>query len=361
MKKIFVKIVMAATLLPATPCHSAYAQVGINTTNPDTTALLDIRYAKGAAAVGVLLPNLNKQERDAKKSSVSDGMLVFDRQEKMLYCYDGDIGEWVALNPLGSVHTLNGLEDIRPQSSAANALNMSLGLPDNASATAKLDVNGSARVRGSLKVEGSDTVQQSLLVKGAATLRQSLQVDGNTTLQNPTTINSTLTVTSNIDAGSSTITAGTVNATYGTATVPVGGIIMWSGTLNSWPSNWALCDGANSTPDLKGRFIVSYSANDGDYNSVGKSGGEKLHRLTASEMPSHDHVMHAQGTIVNADGANVYLSRSANVNSYSGGGKDSFGTSRSIDTGMKTSSTGGGGAHENRPPYYVLAFIMRTY
>src|SRR3989304_8183330 len=36
---------------------------------------------------------------------------------------------------------------------------------------------------------------------------------------------------------------------------PVGGIIMWSGLLVNIPNGWALCDGMNGTPDLRGQFI----------------------------------------------------------------------------------------------------------
>jgi hypothetical protein len=38
--------------------------------------------------------------------------------------------------------------------------------------------------------------------------------------------------------------------------IPVGGIIMWNGTSDELPESWALCDGTNNTPDLRGRFIL---------------------------------------------------------------------------------------------------------
>ena len=38
--------------------------------------------------------------------------------------------------------------------------------------------------------------------------------------------------------------------------VPKGGIILWSGAVNNIPPGWALCDGTNNTPDLKGRFVL---------------------------------------------------------------------------------------------------------
>jgi hypothetical protein len=354
MKRLTCKIVVAAAVLLAAASLSSTAQVGINTLTPDSTALLDIHFS-GTGQVGVLLPDVGDNMRQSKKE-VSDGVVVFDRKRKMLYYYDEELSEWVAMTPIGVVHGDSKLKDIRPQDSEVNALNMSLGLNTNEVATAKLDVNGNVRVRKNMKVEGSDTIGLNLVVNGTATLKQSLQVSGNTTLQNPTTISSTLavggamTVSSNIDAGSNTITAGTVNATYGTATVPVGGIIMWSGALNSWPSNWKLCDGANGTPNLQGRFIVSYAAYDGDYNSIGKSGGEKFHTLTVAEMPSHNHQFKREDR-----------DEAANSDKNSGGSRG-WGTYEwsVASSSYSTSSTGGGQAHENRPPYYVLAFIMRV-
>ena len=41
---------------------------------------------------------------------------------------------------------------------------------------------------------------------------------------------------------------------------PQGGIIMWSGTIASIPAGWVLCDGANGTPDLTDKFIVSVAS-----------------------------------------------------------------------------------------------------
>lgn len=43
---------------------------------------------------------------------------------------------------------------------------------------------------------------------------------------------------------------------YVSATFPAGSIIMWSGSILSIPTGWKLCDGANSTPDLRGRFVI---------------------------------------------------------------------------------------------------------
>jgi hypothetical protein len=58
--------------------------------------------------------------------------------------------------------------------------------------------------------------------------------------------------------------------------VPSGVITMWSGSIATIPSGWALCDGSNSTPNLKDRFIVGA----GSSYQVGVKGGEATHILT---------------------------------------------------------------------------------
>ena len=146
--------------------------------------------------------------------------------------------------------------------------------------------------------------------------------------------------------------------------VPSGGIIIWSGAANAIPSGWVLCNGSNSTPDLRGRFIVGYSNTDGDFD-VNDSGGTK-----DATLVSHDHSFSAT---TNDPGTHTHsYSRYANTHSD---GRVWYGyTSLS---GTTTTNTGGGGAHthtvsgttgnegssatnKNLPPYYALCYIMKT-
>ena len=70
--------------------------------------------------------------------------------------------------------------------------------------------------------------------------------------------------------------------------VPSGCIILWSGAADAIPTGFVLCNGSNSTPDLRGRFIVGYSDTDNDYD-VNDTGGSKDNTLSVSPQPSHDH------------------------------------------------------------------------
>lgn len=112
-------------------------------------------------------------------------------------------------------------------------------------------------------------------------------------------------------------------------------------------SSWvAPEEGYFRLPDLRGRFIVGQSTNDGDYNTIGGTGGEKTHKLTIAEMPSHSHGIDGEETDKTGYGASYsQATRIADCNEVAP---------------YNTEATGGGEAHENRPPYYVLAYIMRV-
>ena len=151
----------------------------------------------------------------------------------------------------------------------------------------------------------------------------------------------------------------------GNGTIPIGGIIMWSGTIANIPTpGWALCNGSNSTPDLRNRFIVgahsgagtgitsttgpgisTNTATNPNY-TPGNTGGETSHQLTIAELASHNHEYSSNGSNL-AGRINPGVS-----NAFAGNGIG--------DISFTISQKGGDDYHENRPPYYALAFIMRT-
>jgi len=117
-----------------------------------------------------------------------------------------------------------------------------------------------------------------------------------------------------------------------------GMILAWSGSVGDIPSGWLLCDGTNNTPDLRDRFIVGAGSS---YN-LGDTGGEATHTLTVDEIPSHAH-------------------NYEKITSYGGSGfYETTGNIGAIWESVSTTATGGGQAHENRPPYYALYFIMKA-
>lgn len=119
--------------------------------------------------------------------------------------------------------------------------------------------------------------------------------------------------------------------------VPAGGIIIWSGTSDAVPDGWALCDGTNNTPDLRGRFVLGESAT----HSTGETGGIEEVTLTIEQMPQHQHTYHRM-----MDDFSTTISP--------GQGKAAL-----QDVNVDTEASGNSQPHENMPPYYVLAYIMK--
>lgn len=92
-----------------------------------------------------------------------------------------------------------------------------------------------------------------------------------------------------VAAGITTTDTANWNNKLDATSIPGGIIVMWSGTIDGIPGGWALCDGTNGTPDLSGRFIVSYDAGNPDYNSIGNAAGADTYTLTQAQLPSHNH------------------------------------------------------------------------
>ena len=114
-------------------------------------------------------------------------------------------------------------------------------------------------------------------------------------------------------------------------TIPAGLIAIWSGSTGSIPTGWVLCNGSNGTPDLRNNFVVGA----GSTYAVGATGGS-----ANAVVVAHTH------TITNVAG---------------GGATTSFSSTTGTSSGtVTTNSTGGSGTNANLPPYYALAYIMKT-
>ena len=133
--------------------------------------------------------------------------------------------------------------------------------------------------------------------------------------------------------------------------IPSGGIIIWSGASNAIPTGWYLCDGNNGTPDLRERFIVGAGGDNSTVSgtsgyNVNATGGENSVTLSVSQIPSHNHSYSRPVDINNDDYRGVPIGSGGDIGS-------SF-------TTVNTGNTGGGQAHENRPPFYALCYIMKS-
>jgi microcystin-dependent protein len=172
---------------------------------------------------------------------------------------------------------------------------------------------------------------------------------------------------------------------YVDGAIPIGGIIMWSGTTT--PTNWALCDGQNGRPDLRGRFILGSGQGTGLTNrSLSNTGGAETVTLTEAQMPTHSHNVSAStsgsdgGHTHSVSGTASTLSYSSQMLIYNGqqinlqtppggvgaattlsvsGSASTTGSNHSHAITVTQSDKGSSAAHENMPPFFVLAFIMR--
>lgn len=105
--------------------------------------------------------------------------------------------------------------------------------------------------------------------------------------------------------------------------------MLWSGAIGDIPAGWVLCDGNNSTPDLRNRFVIGA----GDTYAVNDTGGnvDHTHSFTGN---GHTHVI--------------------------GGGSD-IATGPGFDAiSESTQVTGTTNAGSSLPPFYALAYIMKT-
>lgn len=143
------------------------------------------------------------------------------------------------------------------------------------------------------------------------------------------------------------------------------GDVKWSASNVVPPGRWLLADGAavsrtdyaelftaigtihgagnGSTtfnlPNLSGKLVIGAGT-----DALGSTGGARTHTLTVAEMPGHTHPQNVSAAF---GGAGVRTDYDADAAS------DPF------PQGINTGSTGGGGAHNNMPPYIALWGYIR--
>ena len=171
-----------------------------------------------------------------------------------------------------------------------------------------------------------------------------------------------------------------------------GMIILWSGSIASIPTGWVLCDGQNSTPDLRNRFVTGA----GDTYAVNATGGQN----SITGVPAHTHTFTAN---TGSEGSHSHTGTTAgdgsHVHTNSLGGSDVVGPSVNQGTGTTleegigtpnkfrsamsnpgdhqhtfttnteanhqhsvsgTTASTGSSSIDIRPLYYALAYIMKT-
>jgi len=232
------------------------------------------------------------------------------------------LGLWV----VGSVGEIRPRQKLlaTPISSFARDVNLAKG---------DFTVDGIATFNGSINLGKATKVVGDAKFDGTATFAKSATFSNGLTASGTATFNNGITIS---------------GGTYGA--MPPGTIVMWWGEITNIPTGWALCDGQDGRPDLRGRFPVGAGAGTAGSYNMGQTGGSTNVTLTVDQLPSHNHKLQNVGGGLCVDGGRGnkthYMERK-----YSDGWDW---------TNPTTDVAGGGQAHENRPPYFGIYFIIRV-
>ena len=298
---------------------SLMAQVGINTTSPDDNSVLDIQ----ATNKGLLIPRLSTTQREAMSTGTgfSQGMMVYDITLDILFVGYGNGAsantKWYAINPWKTEYRTdnNAITAHTTAMTATGIKHGNIGIGET-NPTEKLHVDG--------KVKATEFI--------------------------------------------------------GYGATPIGGIIMWSGS--TVPDGWTLCNGVTNNgitpPNLSGRFVVGIGSNGTTSYSHTNKGGEDAVTLSASQMPQHNHTFttSSNGNHTHQIERLPYDSQGSGISMQSMGGSSnndegwtgvdtrtrgaSISTNGNHNHSGTTEYNGSSTAHENRPAYYAIAYIMRV-
>lgn len=148
--------------------------------------------------------------------------------------------------------------------------------------------------------------------------------------------------------------------------IPSGCIVMWSGSIASIPAGWVLCNGSSGTPDLRDRFVIGAGSN----YAVGATGGSK-----DATLPAHSHSVsdpgHGHGVSDPGHTHSVNYSNAINLDVGGIGALVQLGSTNTsasttgisiqgAGTGISIASAGSSATNANLPPYYALAYIMKS-
>ena len=247
--------------------------------------------------------------------------------------------------------------------SATPASNTDISNINIAEGCSPANVNNAIRsVMAQLKDQQDGTSGDPFTVAGTLTSSGTLAVTGALTLDGAAGT-----------SGQALVSAGSGTPTWGNIFV-AGMIMMWSGTIATIPSGWLLCNGSSSTPDLRDKFIIGASADSGGAAktnvtaSYTQTGGTKdaivvSHTHTGTSTvtdPQHNHTPQTLGSAqAGSDNGGAPVDASTGY----GTGRTSSVTSSSstgITVATSISTEGSSGTNQNLPPYYALAFIMKS-
>lgn len=252
-----------------------------------------------------------------------------------------------------------------------------------------LTVMNTVTARGDVKVDGKTTINQGLTVDKNAKFGNSLEVKETLNVMGDTKVQAmaaeNIYSANNIDAKTfrgdyldlnsaksinstcSSEEAGTITGTTLSTNLDYKNTLLICRATSKSPSDfrWRSLNGLEGQimafnsecppgwkryEDASGRMLVgtgTYVEGSKVYNyTLGQKGGEAMHMLTIDEMPTHQHGSHTPSTGCSGSCSNAGV-QVTHTN-----------TVWSSNSNIKTTSTGGNKAHENRSPYVAVNWCI---
>jgi microcystin-dependent protein len=186
----------------------------------------------------------------------------------------------------------------------------------------------------------------------------------------------TLNINGELKVEGSSGTEGQVIVSQGSGEVPKwsdafvkGMIMLWSGSTDSIPSGWELCNGQNDTPDLRNKFVLG-AHSDGATEAYpncppNATGGYEdavvvSHKHTGSTEVEGDHHHMLPHYLVQAVAGTGDIDRDNEYQQWKAVPNQGTSTTGKHSHSFTTANQGESGTHKNLPPYYALAYIMKV-
>lgn len=266
---------------------------------------------------------------------------------------------------------------------------------DGWTSTGTITSSGSLAINGSVYLDGSLGTNGQVLTSVGSTNTPVWTSLGTMSTQSSSAVAITggaiattgaLNVTGSLTMDGATGSSGQVITSAGSSATPTwtsivsfttGMIILWSGSVGTIPSGWALCNGGSGTPDLRNRFVVGAGSTYSPNNTGGSATATlpaHTHTASTSTTGAHAHSgstntvgnhVHSMGTVGSSiigasglgGGAGGSLSNTSGAGSHAH--TVSIPSSGTHNHTVSVNSSGTSATNANLPPYYALAYIMK--
>lgn len=370
----------------------ASAQVGVGTTSPHPSSMLHIATGAGNNK-GLLLPSLSSASRVVLDSNqnMAHGLVFFDTDLQKFYYFHQSPKKWYELDHDWIRKDVEGASPVIGTHIYAGVPgNVGIGTASNINPAAKLTVVGNQSIGSASFTQDSVPPANSLIVQTWVGIGTSTRI-GTRRLDVKGGMGVTGTVTANKFVGEGIVPPGTIVMWSGNVSIITNFDVNGTGVAGTDYEGWQMCNGFGAAPDLRGRFIVGAIDQAGqntqstaaggytnsefnrvDYDDIGNRGGATDQTLSLQQMPTHDHTitdpghdhpMHILGNITasnNDCGSAIAQVETIDCSFLSFERTTSTAYILNATTGItSTNNRGSSDPFDNRPQYYVLAYIIK--